>query len=93
MMELRSQKRLMVFSGSANEPLAEEVARILSVELGGVERSVFANGENGELIHETVVRTFSDRKLEGIADAIGVCSILGRSNGGGQLRGDDLSMG
>ena len=26
-MELRSQKRLMVFSGSANEPLAEEVAR------------------------------------------------------------------
>jgi len=44
-MELRSQKRLMVFSGSANEPLAEEVARILGVELGGVERSVFANGE------------------------------------------------
>jgi len=27
-MELRSQKRLMVFSGSANEPLAEEVAHI-----------------------------------------------------------------
>ncbi|MGB5567507.1 MAG: ribose-phosphate diphosphokinase, partial [Acidimicrobiia bacterium] len=44
-MELRSQKRLMVFSGSANEPLAEEVAHILGVELGGVERSVFANGE------------------------------------------------
>ena len=35
----------MVFSGSANEPLAEEVARILGVKLGGVERSVFANGE------------------------------------------------
>ena len=35
----------MVFSGSANEPLAEEVAHILGVELGGVERSVFANGE------------------------------------------------
>jgi len=44
-MELRSQKRLMVFSGSANEPLAEEVSHILGVELGGVERSVFANGE------------------------------------------------
>ena len=44
-MELRSQKRLMVFSGSANESLAEEVAHILGVELGGVERSVFANGE------------------------------------------------
>ncbi|MCJ7782264.1 MAG: ribose-phosphate diphosphokinase [Acidimicrobiia bacterium] len=44
-MELQSRKRLMVFSGSANEPLAEEVAHILGVELGGVERSVFANGE------------------------------------------------
>ncbi|MEN8112760.1 MAG: ribose-phosphate diphosphokinase [Actinomycetota bacterium] len=44
-MELRSRKRLMIFSGSANEPLAEEVASILGVELGGVERSVFANGE------------------------------------------------
>jgi ribose-phosphate pyrophosphokinase len=44
-MELPGRKRLMVFSGSANEPLAEEVARILGVKLGGVERSVFANGE------------------------------------------------
>jgi len=35
----------MVFSGSANEPLAREVADILGVGLGGVERSVFANGE------------------------------------------------
>jgi len=44
-MELPSRKRLMVFSGSANEPLAEEVARILGIRLGNVERSVFANGE------------------------------------------------
>jgi ribose-phosphate pyrophosphokinase len=44
-MELPGRKRLMVFSGSANEPLAEEVASILGVGLGGVERSVFANGE------------------------------------------------
>ncbi|GMQ85393.1 MAG: ribose-phosphate diphosphokinase [Acidimicrobiia bacterium] len=44
-MELPSRKRLMVFSGSGNEPLAEEVANILGVQLGGVERSVFANGE------------------------------------------------
>jgi ribose-phosphate pyrophosphokinase len=35
----------MVFSGSANEPLAREVADILGVPLGGVELSVFANGE------------------------------------------------
>jgi ribose-phosphate pyrophosphokinase len=38
-------KRLMVFSGSANVALAEEVARLLNVELGGVERSTFSNGE------------------------------------------------
>ena len=44
-MELPGRKRLMVFSGSANEALAEEVAAILGVKLGGVERSVFANGE------------------------------------------------
>jgi ribose-phosphate pyrophosphokinase len=44
-MELAGRKRMMVFSGSANEPLATEVADILGVPLGGVERSVFANGE------------------------------------------------
>ena len=38
-------KRLMVFSGSANEELAEEVAKVLNVELGGVEKSTFSNGE------------------------------------------------
>lgn len=35
----------MVFSGSANVELAEEVAKLLNVELGGVERSTFSNGE------------------------------------------------
>jgi ribose-phosphate pyrophosphokinase len=44
-MELPGRKRLMIFSGSANEELAREVAGILGVALGGVERSVFANGE------------------------------------------------
>jgi ribose-phosphate pyrophosphokinase len=44
-MEIRGRKRLMVFSGSANEGLAREVANILGTSLGGVERSVFANGE------------------------------------------------
>jgi len=38
-------RRLMVFSGSANEELAAEVAKLLDIELGGVERSKFANGE------------------------------------------------
>jgi ribose-phosphate pyrophosphokinase len=44
-MERPGVKRLMVFSGSANEELADEVANLLDVELGGVERSTFANGE------------------------------------------------
>ena len=44
-MERPGVKRLMVFSGSANEELAAEVAKLLDVELGGVERSTFANGE------------------------------------------------
>ena len=44
-MERPGVKRLMVFSGSANEDLAAEVAKLLDVELGGVERSTFANGE------------------------------------------------
>jgi len=44
-MELPGRKRLMIFSGSAHEELATEVAHILGEELGGVERSVFANGE------------------------------------------------
>ncbi len=44
-MEIGGRKRLMVFSGSANVGLAREVANILGTDLGGVERSVFANGE------------------------------------------------
>ena len=44
-MKLAGQKRLMLFSGSSNEPLAEEVADVLGVPVGGVERSVFANSE------------------------------------------------
>ncbi|KAA3637172.1 MAG: ribose-phosphate diphosphokinase [Armatimonadetes bacterium] len=38
-------KRMLVFSGSANVELAEEVCKLLDVELGGVERSRFADGE------------------------------------------------
>ena len=44
-MEVVSRKRLMLFTGSANPALAEEVAELLGVRLGGMERSVFANGE------------------------------------------------
>jgi ribose-phosphate pyrophosphokinase len=43
--ELTSSKRMMLFSGSANPPLAEEVAGLLGIPVGGVERSHFSNGE------------------------------------------------
>lgn len=44
-MEVVGHKRLMLFSGSANEPLAEEIADEMGVKLGRLERDVFANGE------------------------------------------------
>jgi ribose-phosphate pyrophosphokinase len=44
-MERPSRKRLMLFTGSANPGLAQEVATLLDVGLGRVERSRFADGE------------------------------------------------
>ena len=44
-MDIVSRNRMMVFTGGANEPLAEEVADVLGIQLGKVERSKFANGE------------------------------------------------
>ena len=44
-MELVTKKRLMLFSGRSNVPLAEEIAHHLGVRLGDVELSTFANGE------------------------------------------------
>jgi ribose-phosphate pyrophosphokinase len=44
-MERPGRKRLMVFTGSANVELAEEVSKLLDVELGRAERSRFSNGE------------------------------------------------
>ena len=44
-MELITKKRLLLFSGRANEPLAKEIAENLGVPLGEVELSTFANGE------------------------------------------------
>ncbi len=44
-MELVSKKKLMLFSGSGNTDLAEEIAADLKTELGEVKRSRFANGE------------------------------------------------
>ena len=44
-MRLSSSKKMMLFSGSANPALAEEVANLLGIELGPVHRAVFPNGE------------------------------------------------
>ncbi|MDH3498550.1 MAG: ribose-phosphate diphosphokinase [Acidimicrobiia bacterium] len=44
-MELVNRKRFMLFSGSANPDLADEVADELGVRVGHCQRSVFANGE------------------------------------------------
>ena len=44
-MQLAARKRMMLFSGSANLDLAEEVAGLLGIHLGQVDRSVFASGE------------------------------------------------
>lgn len=44
-MDIVSRNRMMVFSGGANMPLAEEVAEVLGIQLGNLSRSAFANGE------------------------------------------------
>lgn len=44
-MDIVSRNRLMLFTGSANPGLAEEVAELLGVRVGGLHRSSFANGE------------------------------------------------
>jgi len=43
--DIVSRNRMMVFTGGANEPLAEEVAEVLGIQLGSLSRSTFANGE------------------------------------------------
>ncbi len=46
--------RLKIFSGSANRPLAEEVAECLGLELGRLELGRFSNGEVRVVIEESV---------------------------------------
>jgi ribose-phosphate pyrophosphokinase len=43
--DIVSRNRMMVFTGGANEALAEEVAEVLGIQLGSLTRSAFANGE------------------------------------------------
>jgi ribose-phosphate pyrophosphokinase len=53
-MQLPTHKRLMLFSGSANRPLAEEVANHLGMKLGEVEMSTFANSESYVRFNDSV---------------------------------------
>jgi ribose-phosphate pyrophosphokinase len=43
--DIVSRNRMMVFTGGANEPLADDVAEVLGIQLGKLHRSKFANGE------------------------------------------------
>jgi ribose-phosphate pyrophosphokinase len=43
--ELGPMKRLMLFSGRSNRPLAEDIGRYLGIELGEVQLKTFANDE------------------------------------------------
>ena len=45
-MQIPTQKRLMIFSGTANRPLAEEVCEKLGMKLGTVEVETFSNSES-----------------------------------------------
>ena len=53
-MQLPTNKRLMIFSGSANTALAEEVAEHLGMRLGEVEMGQFANSETYVRFSESV---------------------------------------
>ncbi len=45
---------IKLFSGNSNRPLAEEIAKALNTELGGIEVGKFSDGETGVHIEETV---------------------------------------
>lgn len=53
-MQLLTHKRLMIFSGTANRRLAEEVAEHLGMKLSEVEVSTFANSETYARFAESV---------------------------------------
>ena len=51
---LQMVKTLRLYSGTANRPLAEKIAKILGVELSGLALEKFANGEIYARFDETV---------------------------------------
>lgn len=53
-MDLPTHKRLMLFSGTGNVPLADEIANHLGMRLGTVETATFANSETYARFAESV---------------------------------------
>jgi ribose-phosphate pyrophosphokinase len=53
-MQLPTYKRMMIFSGTANRPLAEEIAAHLGMKLGEVEIATFASSETYARFSESV---------------------------------------
>ena len=53
-MQLPTHKRLMIFSGTANRALADEVAAHLGMKLGSVEIAEFANSETYVRFNDSV---------------------------------------
>jgi ribose-phosphate pyrophosphokinase len=53
-METTTQKRMMLFTGSANPGLAQEVADLLDIEVGAVDLKTFADGEISVRYHQSV---------------------------------------
>ena len=53
-MELPVYKHMMIFSGAANRPLAEEIATHLGMKLGEVEIATFSNSESYARFSESV---------------------------------------
>ncbi|HSM01335.1 MAG TPA: ribose-phosphate diphosphokinase [Acidimicrobiia bacterium] len=54
LVETTTRKRMMLFTGSANPELAQEVADLLGIQLGDVRREVFPNGEISIRFNESV---------------------------------------
>ena len=68
-MHVPTYKRLMIFSGSANHGLAEEVADHLGMQLSGVEISTFANSESYVRFDDSV-RGCDAFVIQSIADPV-----------------------
>ncbi|MDJ0790383.1 MAG: ribose-phosphate diphosphokinase [Acidimicrobiia bacterium] len=86
-MERPGLKRLMLFSGTANRELAEEVGKLLDVELGGVEISQFANTETYVRFTESVrgsdcfvIQSHSDPVNEHIMEQLIMIDALKRAS-------------